>query len=367
MTHWSKTLVSLAAVLACIGTVHAETFSSAVNLNGLTLRLVDLNPDDGITPAVSFFGNPTASSGWQDATTGEFATVASVALDPNQLFSPSTASLVSPDAANRSGIEGSWGSNAARVRTELSGDATTLLGELGTSTISSMTYVRGGTAINPATGLLTRFDDYNTATTTTLSRGNLQTLNYNPETEVFSDLSLEVTPNTAVYLEGTLDLLVTFDPTLLPQLLSETALVETGYSEASASLGTQVLIPGTPVSGESREYGVWVDLGPDGVRDILDYSTERGTLTDTSYAHRESFSHFLGETGDEVSSMSFELAMLSSVRINLIGQTTNGEPLRVWGDVVPTAPVIPEPSTWALMGLGLAGVGWAARRRPQIV
>jgi hypothetical protein len=69
--------------------------------------------------------------------------------------------------------------------------------------------------------------------------------------------------------------------------------------------------------------------------------------------------------------MVFNLNMTQAVVVNIDGRYSNYQSTRNWDlasgvpvDVVtPPVPNIPEPGTWMLMAMGMAGVVWARQRR----
>ena len=69
--------------------------------------------------------------------------------------------------------------------------------------------------------------------------------------------------------------------------------------------------------------------------------------------------------------MVFNLNMLQTATVDINGRYSNYQTTRNWDlasgvpvDVVtPPVPNIPEPGTWMLMAMGMAGVAWARQRR----
>ena len=102
------------------------------------------------------------------------------------------------------------------------------------------------------------------------------------------------------------------------------------------SLNDQALLTASSVSSS---------LGTDVGTSVTSSATTRSLgLLATNFVLAPAFVTFLGENGFDPATMTFVADMIKEVRIG-------------------TVAAIPEPSTYALMGLGLVGMSLVARRR----
>src|SRR5690606_992522 len=101
MTHRLLQAVCLACALGTAATAHAQELGSAeVSLTGLSYRLVDLEPDDGITPSGEF------GSGAKFSVIRHGVGVPGPEGEGSGPFSPETFEIVSADGRSRASVSG---------------------------------------------------------------------------------------------------------------------------------------------------------------------------------------------------------------------------------------------------------------------
>ncbi len=371
-------LCAVVLAIASLSSAHAATVASAeATVSNLRFRLIDLAPNDGIAPSVRFdtvmrpYINYDAPIEVQGFNLGDMvgATETTALSDL-----PDNVALYSGQ---------SLGGRIALDDSQLSPD--TFFTQQYTNRYASY-------GLDPNTGNLvsgtqevvyTDTGGGSYATGSWISAGAI-------DGTTLSESNLVLSPHTVLVLEGTSDLAVTLDPTHFQSVLDNTAFT-TDYSFSySAAYVNLRLISADPNNGmpdasginreslQSRTFTSMARLSYYAGGDTV-YEGQPGTFEEVALSpeamaagapyqqtRRENFliSFANGSSNESVVLLGLSVVTESSEQIQ--GRTDISSTFTP-DTTLPTTPMIPEPSTWALMGLGLAGIGWAARRRQQSV
>jgi len=307
-------LAALAAAASLTSAQAAQVFDERVTLSQLSANLIDLNTTDGVTPSLSpaldVYGNP-----------------ASVSLQANTNFMAYTAQTVftSYDAVTVNGNPLDASTGQAMVR---AGQNTADKTAQGLSV-----HVAGDEAT--VSSLMTSIGYY---------RGNPLGSNSNAEASGVSRWLLSA--GTSLEITGQVN---------WHNLLDARSLTSLNF----ANVGTLVL------TGKNQ---VALSLAVAGGLTVPSDAYANGTPA--TYNLSQSFSQRVNQSGSSVTlpdegngSATFSLFLRNSgstaltVELGLRTSSTLG--------LMPTTQPVPEPGTWALMGMGLAGIAFTASRRRQ--
>jgi len=386
----NRLAVALGLALAAMGAQAADIASATANLSSLRYRLIDLDLNDGITPTLSVAGNLTVSgytfvkneSGFPDTNP----------LDANNIatapwFSSGTISW----ASSALGASGTL-SNGASTSVRLNSDSllANKYAESNTSSSTFQSYDQDG--VLRYTTATTTYDHRSTSerqsaeavaeqlmVPVTDSDGNFAYYTQAP--------NLTLSANTLLVIEGTLSLSVKANSesfaTAIDSALSPAASAyksTSGFVTASAGVGispelnTSILPGGSTHDQDQSTYQALtqsLSFTTDVVtRDWAPYDPDALPQTQLVGSDAKAFAITFANTSqsDLQAYLSVRVAAESYASADVSQEVTT----LVYGDRVPETPVvpptppvpgIPEPSTYALMGLGLVGIALASRRQ----
>jgi PEP-CTERM motif len=365
--------IAVSTMLGVVFTPHVHAqISASASLTGLQFQLFDLNTSDDITPYANINGYLESALYGVPAEGETWGTTTYTALQN------SSGSLLA--TANN----GSVAVGAGTVSSNVQFTAEDINSPFHRQTYENYFYTLSGQDVNPGTGLLTNYQDVYTQQTTqvnldgTGSHYSFQSREEEFGTTYDSFATVTLSPGTMLMVRG----LATVSTRADSQSLVD-ALAQAGYSTYETSLTASVLA--SHVLELSRGETFTENAGGPG-GGAYDNQFNRVALQgNTSFSNwgisglpedaplmlrEDSTSTELFTSYENFSDQDVTLTLLYEqvVRVNVQGTMYNQTVTRYWGDVVdvPTAPVIPEPGTWALMGLGLGAVALARRRQTLI-
>lgn len=312
---------ALPVLLACLATTAsaADTIASgSASVTGLSYHLVDLDPNDGIAPSITFNDSYVGIGAVNGTgTLQQLSPVSEWVRTPGDLFTSAPAALTSSSGD----ATGSYNNNSASISTTLTGSSLntmpTSLGEYG--------YV---TTLTAASGMLFGKDEYPDYP------GLL--LPMNPGQSAFT-----LSANTALVIDGQWHVNASLD---LNQLTSG-AFLNSVQSNAWSAYFVNHVAAGVALQLDNGQDPVYAynSIG-------LSQSLDGNGLGELSIQR-------VSDLNDAPFSVQIDNASTSSA---------NG--LLILGAVADYAVSVsvPEPGTWALMGLGLMGIGSVARRRRDL-
>lgn len=360
----SAGLFSVTAQAATIGQVDAS-------ITGLRYRLIDLDLEDGITPTLSVSGELAAVgyAGGYDPNYGDiffdqggaeplYAPVfgESGLLVLNNSVPGTTATLGSVISTSSSLSSEAWGAAAANQNTD------------------SYTYSYGSYVYDDA-GILRN------SLTTVTSTNTIQGQGF--RAEAGGESVLTINGKALLLIEGTAALTSQFDRSTLMDAYNSIPLNDSssgyGAGQTSGTINLELMGPqydGVALPGNTR----WSSFGGSAfsLSSVVIFSEGGASLNDNGYGggtYVEDISGGTGDTqnfglayahlGNDPADVSFRVYVDSTVSQYFRGYTS--ETVTVLGDPVvvvtpPPVPGIPEPGTYALMGLGLIGMATAVRR-----
>lgn len=362
----SAGLFSATAQAATIGQVDAS-------ITGLRYRLIDLDLEDGITPTLSVAGELSAVSslGQPDPYFGGFY----FGQDGSEsisapVFGESGLLVLNSSLAGTAATLGSVISTSSRLDSEAWNS--TVSQSTDSSSYNSYVYDDAGVLRNSVT----------TVTTTTTSGGQ------GLRAEAGGESILTINGKALLLIEGTATLTSQFDRSTLIDLYNSTSVYDSNtnsnysyaYGQTSGTLnlelmgqqGEIIVLPGntesTSIAGSVLSLSSVVNFSPSGAY-----------LNNTGYNSGNYVEDMTGGTGDtqnfalayahmgnDPADVSFRIFVDSTVLQEFDGYVTRsvtelGAPVDVVTPPV-VVPSIPEPGTYALMGLGLIGMSAAVRR-----
>ncbi|MBA4110986.1 MAG: hypothetical protein C0487_15485 [Leptothrix sp. (in: Bacteria)] len=311
-TYFSRSLLSMAALTAMLASLPVQAAdqvlaSASASLTNLQIQVIDLTPDDGIAASVTFSLGVLVSDHFEAG--AEASDISRTTFDLNALSSTG------------------W-----------------------TGTVSTGTYSFSSSALSLTSEA--KASELHAAMSNIYSPGNHVTgfsksLYFDV---VAPEVSLYYTPffmgaNTAVIISGNAvttsssaavpsgELASLFDPAVsdISQLAVETS--ASGYVQLS-------------LDGQGRPRA---DTGYPNSVQVLSYSEQGVEGTDGPWVQSSPFFLSLENASSETTTDAFVLSLRVDVSAGVIAPDLS-------------TPAIPEPSTYALMGLGLAGIGLARRR-----
>ena len=307
--------VSLSVFLgtASLTAAHAAMLEASINVTGLTFRLIDLAPDDGVAPSLVLQSNYLGLSNglgdaqivreWHDG--GVFSTQ-------------------------------SW---------QLSSDNGLVQASYAPGSIS------GSVSVNPA-------DVVNVGNS--FSAEVVHGFGADPYAEwTPSDWAFTLSANTALVIEADVSTQYSIDHAAFQNSAEAQTLAE-------AEQGMQVTL------GDHASMSIWINADGWGSSDPLNAPEDFLAQYARDSQYGEYSNAIVLGSGEGLNSRSgslvagiangtdadTQLRFLFSASVGAVFETFSKNP-------VTEVPVIPEPSTWALMGLGLVGVAAATRRRAR--
>jgi PEP-CTERM motif len=360
-----------------------DAFSASASLNNLRIRLIDLAPNDGVTPSISvngtslslsadqtpWGGNPVSWVWLQDSPA---AVTSPTSVSLQDAFSPATPSLaVQGTVAGTSATVGNSWTASSRLSAEV----------LANSPVQTVQYVTTNPntpRFDPATGALI----WGTETTTReeLVRSNTAAVSsqvtYNPETG--EEPTFTLSANTLMVLEGTATVSAQIDKGRVDSFMStlspDSALKGWAQAQMVMALGTGSYVNPTPGTSldTTRTWeqhlsaglafdpsGAFSQRSGNGSYELFDPSeqTADGIVT-ASGSRTFALSYANGASADAL--VYFYMSQSAVVSEELV---TAGNVEVTFTPNLPTVPNIPEPGTWAQMGLGLMAMIAAVRHR----
>lgn len=382
----SRLSLVLGLALSSLGVAQAaEIASASASLSGLRYRLIDLDLNDGITPTLSVGGNLIATG--FTSVKDEFDQVLPNPLDTERSlsapwFSGGTLSF----ASNVPGANATLGSTLT-TSTRVTSEAllANTLTRIDTQTYESIGYdpLRNDGILRTTSNTYTYTSDFiSLQQDATVTRA----LPQETVTDEFGNTSsydlpnLTLSANTLLVLEGTLSVSSRADSEAFASFFNSTFASQPGASSpyGSGSIGaiaglridpttTSGFLPGGSVFDQNP--GVYQSLSNNLIYDFNQVS--------------QNFGPVLGPQGDSTDSqivaltfanvgnteMQAYLDLFVQASTYLTAERSVSNTQTTYGDPVPDTPVlppipgIPEPSTYALMGLGLVGIVMARRRQ----
>lgn len=359
--------IHLACALAlAMPMAHAQIQATAT-LSNLSVRVQDLNTTDQIKPAATWGSDLHVQ---EDGTLLPMASV---------LSGPPVSLATNPYST------GTYGQGQISLNTTLGAEALQNVQALPGVYAYQRDDIYEGRAVNPATGLMTRYvdvvkDQYVSVYTKV---GQTVESGFGSEDLGYPMATLTLAPGTVAVVSGDMLASVTTDSRWLSSFAQQLGMqtVNTGYwDELTATVTSRInmnlenysTVPG-PNGGSTttRQYdSTSIDTSDrfDTDGDPVWSESTQDPLAVTSTFSR-SFSLVVQNWSTE--DMVFNLNMLQTATVDINGRYSNYQTTRNWDlasgvpvDVVtPPVPNIPEPGTWMLMAMGMAGVAWARQRR----
>lgn len=403
--HTPRSLLACAALLALSGplapTAHAQVMAqSKVSVSGLKITLIDLNTTDGVKPgfsATGSFGGIVANQRTTD--TVPYSLVPFTADYSYEEASASNTPLLSLASQLQGGkvtVPATPTGTALTLGSTLSASTSADLGRATTS-VEDLDYVTNDWRYDASTDQYVYGTESFTGQRTSKSVTADATISLlgTAEDDAFYGPALTVTANTLVVIEGTATLSSTVDarrilalqasdPNLKTELLggastqllislaqndyafpTDPTMSGSAYSESGSSfnkvLGLGYDMNGfytnTGFNGEEALYIEDLNLPASGLLTVQQTGQFRVSMANASLASMLMYLNM------NISSVSQH----ASRSLSAPGATFVPEPVEVLNTTevvtLPTVPNIPEPSTWAQMGLGLMGLVAAVRHR----
>lgn len=386
----SRLLVSLSLLTAaCLQVAYAADpfFSSSVSIGNLRYRLIDLDTSDGITPGLTITGGNWSSTttlsqtptddGYGNINTPTTMASSTYGLGP---FGTGSASMVTPD--------GSIGISVSGTQANISTQLTSQDVKSGSVVDPYGSYNYSVYGVNSATGEAGRFNAQQTSTKYLSSVTRSASVGvYSPGNgDLVQPLTMQLTPNTLLVIEGTSTLSSTVDrsnllgsivptagslPGYTPSSAGHFVSTDTQYATGSVQLNASVVLAdslnGVNFSGANGNTSIFMtDKNVNYNQDGFDWATETGeSIHDSSVklsdTQAKSWTLSLANLGADEKTVYLATELFSTVNQQVQHTETVVDVTFTPSSIV--VPSIPEPSTYALMGLGLASIGFAARRR----
>jgi PEP-CTERM motif len=359
--------VTLACALALAAPLAQAQVQATATLSNLSVTVQDLNTADKIKPAATWGGELHVP---QD---GSLLPMASV-------LGGEPASLVTNAYST-----GSYGQGQISLNTTLGAEALQNAKELPGVYTYQRNELYEGRAVNPATGLMTRYVDVVDETYVSVysQLGQGVASGYGSEDLGYPLVTLTLAPGTLAVVSGDMLASVTTDSRWLNSFAQQLGMqtVNTGYTDGLlASVSSRIdlnlenfsVVPG-PNGGSTttRQFDATTvetndQFDTDG-DPVWSESTQDPLSVTSTYG--KSFSLVVQNWSNQ--DMVFNLNMTQAVAVNIDGRYSNYQSTRNWDlasgvpvdGVTPPVPNIPEPGTWMLMAMGMAGVVWARQRR----
>lgn len=406
--HHHRLPTALAAALCLLAAAHsaqaADTIGSAsISIDNLRYRLIDLDPNDGIAPAVLTGG------GWIAAQ----ATDAQPAVDPGGDYL-STSSNITPVASAMGGLL-TPGTAFSSVASDGSNSLTVGANNISLSTVLRADGLLTGT-VQAAPQTSTDRSAYiytdgqwqygtrvtTTSVTQTISTGSqgagllMAPAGTDPAVgDPSTTVELTLTPHTLLVIDGYSSASISADSSFLSKAIASLpeAVGGSPYYEASghyvensvtgngfvaASLRINVNdspnYTGGGTFGNPSSSGAFIDLSA--YFDSNGFATFNPETYNNEYTStyadqvNENWSVQYANAGDAAKTVVLQAALSANISQYMQATTTVSDatftPDVVVDPVIPDpgTGTIPEPSTYALMGLGLAGIALVRRRRP---
>jgi PEP-CTERM motif len=383
----SRLVLALGLGLAGATSAHAADIASATaSISSLRYRLIDLDLNDGITPTLSVGGGLSVSGFTSVKNADGF--VEQNPLDQNNIAStPWFSSGVITWASAAPGASATLGGGMVSTSVKVNSDSLLANARLESNTTNSQiqTYDNDG-ILRYATVTETINRQSTSAQQYVEAMSELPNLDV---TDEFGNVyptpqpNITLSANTLLLVEGTLTLAVNASSqafsSAISSVLSPLALANgnhQGHLSAFAGVGfdpvsTYQVLPGgsTLEQGQPTYTALNQALSFDTYRvsqDWAPYDPDAAPKTELNGGDARAFALTFANTG------TVDLQGFLSVRVNVDAYVTSDayqqDTTLTFGDPVPDTPVlppvpgIPEPSTYALMGLGLVGIVLARRR-----
>jgi hypothetical protein len=301
--------IILVSAFAFANTAHADNstlVSVQASISGFSYKLIDLDTNDGIDPSISF------------NTSGIVRIIPNYSYDQYEIYtntiSPNTPITQTDPSATATASSDGWKASASL-------DQSTLLNGFDPSskTFQSFSY-------------------------SIYSESGVASTNY----ELFNGITLGA--NTAIVITGVGSISGSLDSDKLNSILNNIDGVQNSYSSLSMYAALNVSLTATSAESGSiiinNNSSSTFDMSP---------AWDAGNQYDATRAFLVSYSNYSQSAVDLGFSAGVGVSTYASAWIDLSDPSTLPP--------VISPPAIPEPSTYALMGLGLVGITLASRRR----
>jgi PEP-CTERM motif len=357
----SAGLFSVTAQAATIGQVDAS-------ITGLRYRLIDLDLEDGITPTLSVSGELSAASA-----VGQLAPYYGGFYFAENASDTTTAPVFGESGIltlTNNPIPGTSATLGSVISTSSSLDS-----ELWNSALSqnSESYSYNSTGYDNE-GVL--YNSVNTFTTTSVSGAQ------GFRTEALGESLLTINGKALLVIEGTAMVSTLFDRSTLIAAAASVPDYSNGNGQTTGAVNlllaqsVTTVLPGNTVSDSGSGSSFSLSAA-------VDYSMYAALVNNNNYGNGSYTEDITGGTGDTQNfqlsfahlgegstDLFFNVFVGSTVTQQFQGYTSQtvvelGDPVEVVTPPV-VVPSIPEPGTYALMGLGLLGMAAAVRRSRRV-
>jgi len=399
----NRLAVALGLALAAVGAQAADLATASASVSNLRYRLIDLDPNDGIAASLTVTGNLTGTASTSIKITPD------VLVDPYGYTTTPYIATQNPSDVDKSITSTVFGQTGTLELFSTVPGARAALG----STMSTSTSLSGAAIADSV--LTSSYNRTYNGTAVDYSRGDNLLRNY---TQTYSSSSRTTDAQQTAAINTVLDITPevvdpdtgwpTSFPTAIPNitLSAHTLLVIEGTAQlalyqdqigidsaARAAWGPMTSI-GSGYYNSSTNANLIVALGGDGQFGNLTTSLPSGAMIGQQHLDSFSLSNGFSQSGinayaadglikqDVVDIQDFGVSYANlsgssvqtvfnislSAATNVSGYYNESSYTNTWGEPVSNVPVvttpgIPEPSTYALMGLGLVGIALASRRQ----